>query len=78
MEIIPVIDRNSKWLEINLILTDIQEDKVDIELSKMDGKIKQERTSSCTSNCINGACIYCTSKDPYDPEYLKKEGSMNN
>lgn len=47
---------------------------MDIELSKMDGKIKQERTSSCTSNCINGACIYCTSKDPYDPEYLKKEG----
>ena len=50
----------------------MKEDKVDIELSKMDGKIKQERTSSC--NHSHGACIYCTSKDPYDPEYLKKEG----
>jgi len=52
----------------------IEEDKVDVELSKMDGKIKQSRTSSCKDSCKNGGCIYCTSKDPYDPEYLKKEG----
>ena len=51
----------------------LDEDKVDIELYKMDGKIKQGRTSSCNHKS-DAACIYCTSKDPYDPEYLKKEG----
>ena len=46
---------------------------MDIELSKMDGKIKQGRTPNCNHKG-EGACIYCTSKDPYDPEYLGKEG----
>ena len=51
----------------------VEEDKVDVDLSKMDGKIKQGRTSCCNHKS-DAACIYCTSKDPYDPEYLKKEG----
>ena len=51
----------------------VEEDKVDVDLYKVDGKIKQGRTSSCNHKS-DAACIYCTSKDPYDPEYLQKEG----
>jgi nuclear protein localization family protein 4 len=63
---------NSKTMQASPVAV-LDEDKVDIELYKMDGKIKQGRTSSCNHKS-DAACIYCTSKDPYDPEYLKKEG----
>ena len=59
-----------KYRNVFLVL---QEDLVDTELSKIDGKIQQPRTSSCNHKS-DAACIYCVSKDPYDPEYLKKEG----
>lgn len=51
----------------------LTEDPVDVQLSKMDGLIKQPRTSQCRHKG-NSACIYCTPKDPYDPEHLKKLG----
>ena len=46
---------------------------MDIELSKMDGMIAQTRTSNC-NHSSNQACIYCTPKDPFDPEYLRENG----
>ena len=53
----------------------LQEDPVDIELSKMDGMIAQKKTSHCNHASGSGqACIYCTPKDPFDSEYLKENG----
>ena len=48
---------------------------MDVQLSKMDGRVKQPRTAEC--RCSKGGksgCIYCTPKDPFDPELLKKLG----
>ena len=52
----------------------LTEDAVDVQLSKMDGMIKQPRTPNCQHKGNRSGCIYCTPKDPFDPEYLKKEG----
>merc|ERR1739848_489482 len=59
----------------SLASLNIEEDPVDIELSKMDGMIAQKKTSRCNHACGSGqACIYCTPKDPFDSEYLKENG----
>jgi len=50
------------------------EDPVDVQLSKLDGRIKQPKTANCQCKGSRSGCIYCTPKDPFDPEYLKKEG----
>jgi len=52
----------------------LTEDPVDVQLSKMDGLIKVARTANCQHKGNRSGCIYCTPKDPFDPEHLKKEG----
>jgi len=49
------------------------EDPVDVQLSKMDGLIKQARCADCKRRGTS-TCIYCAPKDPWDPEHLKKLG----
>ena len=56
------------------IFSPFQEDPVDVELSKLDGMIKQKKTPRCTHNCANGACISCAPLEPYAPTYLKENG----
>jgi len=56
----------------------VEEDPVDVELSKLDGMVPQKKTSRCSKECVtagsNQACIYCAPREPYDPEYLRENG----
>jgi nuclear protein localization family protein 4 len=51
-----------------------EEDAVDAVLAKRDGRIDQPKTPNCQHKSTAQKCIYCTPKEPYDEEYLRKEG----
>jgi len=52
----------------------VVEDPVDVELSKLDGKIPRGKDQvNCKCVGENSQCSYCIALDPYDEEYLKSK-----
>ncbi|XP_078611262.1 nuclear protein localization protein 4 homolog [Branchiostoma floridae x Branchiostoma japonicum] len=51
---------------------DVEEDEVDILLSKQDGRIARERDEQLCHHGPKGKCVHCTSLEPYNEEYLQK------
>ncbi len=52
----------------------VQEDPVDVVLSKLDGRIEQSPSANCMHKSESQKCLYCTSLEPFDEEYLRKGG----
>ncbi|CAG9133328.1 unnamed protein product [Plutella xylostella] len=49
----------------------IKEDDIDVELSKLDGKIQRERDDKLCRHNSRGCCVHCSPIEPWDEEYLK-------
>lgn len=49
----------------------IEEDEVDIELAKQDGRINRGKDPQLCHHGPSGKCIHCVPAEPYDLEYLK-------
>ena len=60
--------------EQNLSSLVVKEDSVDETLKKRDGRIERKKTANCQHQSMTQKCIYCTAKEPYDPEYLREQG----
>ncbi|XP_044759082.1 nuclear protein localization protein 4 homolog isoform X2 [Coccinella septempunctata] len=54
-------------------LSNIQEDDVDVQLSKIDGKIKRKRDEKLCRHNSNAACVHCSPLEPYDEGLLKEQ-----
>lgn len=51
----------------------IQEEDVDIVLSKLNGLIKRNRDSKMCRHGDMGQCVFCAPLEPYDDGYLKEQ-----
>merc|ERR1719186_1396406 len=51
----------------------VEEHQVDVELSKMDGKIPRKRDALHCRHNQNSQCVHCTPFEPYEEEYLKEK-----
>lgn len=50
-----------------------QEDEVDLQLWKMDGKIKRDRDDKLCRHGANACCLHCSPLEPFDEAYLKEQ-----
>lgn len=50
----------------------IKEEDVDIQLSKLDGKIDRKRDEKFCRHNSNGCCVHCSPLEPWDENYLKE------
>nr|XP_040240428.2 nuclear protein localization protein 4 homolog [Anopheles coluzzii] len=50
-----------------------QEDAVDLELYKQDGRIKRDRDEKLCRHNSNGRCVHCSALEPWDENYLKEQ-----
>jgi len=50
----------------------VPEDKIDVELSTQDGKIKRKKDSRLCQHGENSGCIHCSPLEPYDEGYLRE------
>ncbi|XP_022916335.1 nuclear protein localization protein 4 homolog isoform X2 [Onthophagus taurus] len=53
--------------------SNIQEDDVDVQLSKLDGKIERKRDPKYCRHNNNSRCFHCSALEPYDEEYLRDQ-----
>lgn len=53
----------------------VVEDEIDVELSKLDGKIpkSKEKLYNCKCKSGNSQCVHCIPYDPFDEEYLTEQ-----
>ncbi|CAG9803890.1 unnamed protein product [Chironomus riparius] len=51
----------------------VAEDPVDIELSKLDGRIQRKRDEKLCRHTATNRCVHCSSLEPYDENYLKEQ-----
>lgn len=51
----------------------VKEDQIDVELSKIDGKIPRKRDTLHCQHNQNSQCVHCTPFEPFDEEYLKEQ-----
>ncbi|CAF4439116.1 unnamed protein product [Rotaria socialis] len=65
------IDISSSSLSFISKLIDIEEDDVDLQLDKVDGKIPRQQDSRLCHHNRHGKCLHCIPIEPYDEEYLK-------
>ncbi|KAK9703054.1 NPL4 family [Popillia japonica] len=56
----------------NKSLMNIQEDEVDQQLAKLDGKIDRQRDPKLCRHNNNSRCFHCSALEPYDEAYLKE------
>lgn len=49
------------------------EDNVDVELSKLDGRIQRQKDEKLCRHANNSRCVHCSSIEPYDEAYLKEQ-----
>ncbi|KAF2902092.1 hypothetical protein ILUMI_04080 [Ignelater luminosus] len=57
----------------NRSLNNIQEDEVDIQLAKLDGKIQRKRDDKLCRHNTNSRCVHCSPLEPYDEAYLREQ-----
>ncbi|XP_049535201.1 nuclear protein localization protein 4 homolog [Anopheles darlingi] len=50
-----------------------QEDVVDVELYKQDGRIQRKRDEKLCRHNSNGCCVHCSPVEPWDENYLKEQ-----
>lgn len=55
------------------LTTDVQEDEVDIILTKTDGRLQRKRDPKLCRHNSNGCCVHCSPIEPWDEEYLKEQ-----
>lgn len=48
------------------------EDAVDVELSKLDGRIVRKKDEKLCRHASGNRCVHCSSLEPYDENYLKE------
>lgn len=53
--------------------TTVQEDEVDTQLWKFDGKIQRKRDEKLCRHNSNGCCVHCSPLEPFDEIYLKEQ-----
>ncbi|XP_015125165.1 nuclear protein localization protein 4 homolog isoform X1 [Diachasma alloeum] len=54
-------------------LANVDEDEVDQQLWKMDGKIQRKRDEKLCRHGANGCCVHCSPLEPFDEAYLKEQ-----
>lgn len=50
-----------------------QEDDVDLQLFKLDGKVQRKRDEKLCRHGSNGCCVHCSPLEPFDEAYLKDQ-----
>lgn len=53
--------------------TKLQEDDVDLQLYKVDGKIQRKRDEKMCRHTAKGCCVHCSALEPWDENYLKDQ-----
>lgn len=66
------ISQSSTDLKQNYKNNELEEDEVDLILSKMDGRIQRSRDNKLCRHNSNGCCVHCSALEPYDENYLKE------
>ncbi|XP_021925198.1 nuclear protein localization protein 4 homolog [Zootermopsis nevadensis] len=51
----------------------LQEDEVDLQLWKLDGKVQRKRDEKLCRHGSNGCCVHCSPLEPFDETYLKEQ-----
>lgn len=55
------------------MLKKVLEDPVDVELSKLDGRIERGKDEKLCRHASSNRCVHCASLEPYDESYLKEQ-----
>ncbi|XP_034939345.1 nuclear protein localization protein 4 homolog isoform X2 [Chelonus insularis] len=77
MDVTPSTSKSSSTTSVTAVnarpLTNVDEDDVDQQLWKMDGKIQRKRDKKLCRHGANGCCVNCSPLEPFDEEYLKQQ-----
>lgn len=73
----PISDSSTSTVSLRAIprcsAANIQEDEVDTQLWKFDGKIQKKRDDKLCRHNSNGCCVHCSPLEPFDEAYLKEQ-----
>ncbi|KAK4874625.1 hypothetical protein RN001_013985 [Aquatica leii] len=54
-------------------ISNVQEDEVDLQLTKLEGKIERQRDDKLCRHNSNSRCVHCSPLEPYDEAYLRDQ-----
>nr|CAD7569488.1 unnamed protein product [Timema californicum] len=69
----PVIDAPSKFAPPRGPSLTLQEDDVDLQLWKLDGKVQRKKDDKFCRHGANACCVHCSPLEPFDEAYLKEQ-----
>nr|CAD7588973.1 unnamed protein product [Timema genevievae] len=69
----PVIDAPSKFVPPRGPSLTLQEDDVDLQLWKLDGKVQRKKDDKFCRHGANACCVHCSPLEPFDEAYLKEQ-----